>query len=112
MNSQRGSFAAGASVLVFLLSLSLLAPSASALSLGLLVAKDHYETTTANVPITVNVLAGDSCILRGLPCPGGMKVVSVSKPSHGTAVINPDYKVTYTPVLGFVGSDSFTYTAT
>ena len=113
MNARRGSYAAGTSVLLFLLSFSLLARPASA-ALGLLNAVDHNATTTANVPVTVDVLAGDSCVLNGLPCVGGMKVVSVGPSSHGdpvTPVINPDYTVTYTPTLGYVGSDSFTYTA-
>jgi hypothetical protein len=36
-------------------------------------------------------------------------VLSVSKPAHGTARLNPDGTVTYTPVSGFAGVDSFTY---
>src|SRR6266480_1520188 len=111
MKARRGSYAAGASVLLFLLSISFIAPPASALTLGLLNAVDHSATTTANVPVTVNVLAGDSCILNGLPCPG-MKTASAGPAGHGTVVVNSDNTVTYTPTLGFVGTDSFPYTAT
>jgi len=67
MNARRRSYAAGASVLLFLLSISFIAPPASAA--GGITAVDHNATTTANVPVIVDVLAGDSCILNGLPCP-------------------------------------------
>src|SRR6266550_2054995 len=105
MIPHRGSCAAGATILLFLLSLSFIAPPASALTLDLLVANDHNATTTANVPVTVNVLAGDSCVLNGLPCLG-MKTASAGPAGHGTVVVNSDNTVTYTPTLGFVGTDS------
>lgn len=41
--------------------------------------------------------------------PGGVRILSVSQPAHGTAVNHRSY-VTYTPETGYVGSDSFTYT--
>ncbi|WP_018334775.1 cadherin-like domain-containing protein [Actinomycetospora chiangmaiensis] len=35
-----------------------------------------------------------------------------SAPAHGTVVLAPDGSYTYTPALGFTGTDRFTYTAT
>src|SRR3989454_1983031 len=74
-------------------------------------ANDDYATTVANVPVTIDVLANDNCILNGLPCLTGSMVQSVTQPSKGVATINPDNTVTYSPNLRFVGTDSFTYTA-
>ena len=37
-------------------------------------------------------------------------VVAVGVPENGTAVINPDGTVTYTPNAGYTGTDTFTYT--
>jgi hypothetical protein len=106
-------YAVGVPALLFLLSFLTFAPSANALSIGGTVVASNYNVTTlANTPVTVNVLADDSCLLNGVPCVGGLEVQSVTQPGHGTAVINPSYTVTYTPVAGFAGSDSFTYTAT
>src|SRR2546427_5692209 len=76
-----------------------------------IVASNYSVSTTENVPVTINVLANDYCLLSGLPCPDGMYVQSVTQPGKGVAVINPDNTVTYTPNKGFIGSDSFTYTA-
>ena len=39
-----------------------------------------------------------------------LTVVATSDPANGTVVINPDGTLTYTPVHGFTGTDSFTYT--
>ena len=76
-----------------------------------IVASNYSVSTTENVPVTINVLANDYCLLSGLPCPDGMYVQSVTQPGKGVAVINKDNTVTYTPNIGFIGSDSFTYTA-
>jgi hypothetical protein len=39
-----------------------------------------------------------------------VSVTSVGSPLHGTAVLNADYSVTYTPTGGYSGPDQFTYT--
>lgn len=39
-----------------------------------------------------------------------LSVIAVSDPAHGTATLNSDGSVTYTPDPGFMGDDSFTYT--
>ena len=60
--------------------------------------------TMAN-PITITVLVNDSD-----PDGDPLTVIAVSTPANGTAVINGDYTVTYTPNAGFFGTDTFTYT--
>jgi len=76
-----------------------------------IVASNYSVSTAENTSVKINVLANDYCLLSGLQCPDGTYVQSVTQPSTGVAVINPDNTVTYTPNNGFVGSDSFTYTA-
>ena len=39
-----------------------------------------------------------------------LTVSAVSDPANGTAVVNPDGTVTYTPDPDFNGTDTFTYT--
>ncbi len=39
-----------------------------------------------------------------------VSITTVSTPGGGTAVLNADYSITYTPAPGFVGDDTFTYT--
>ena len=39
-----------------------------------------------------------------------LTVTLVTGPANGTAVVNPDGTITYTPNTGFTGTDSFTYT--
>lgn len=41
-----------------------------------------------------------------------LEVASITQPSYGSAVLNPDYTVTYTPYPGFYGDDSFNYKVT
>ena len=70
------------------------------------VANNDSASTNEDTPVTINVLANDSD-------PDGdlLGVASVAAPGHGTAVINADKTVTYTPAPSFFGTDSFTYTA-
>jgi VCBS repeat-containing protein len=37
-------------------------------------------------------------------------ISAIGTPSHGRAVLNPDGTITYTPIPGYVGADSFSYT--
>jgi hypothetical protein len=39
-----------------------------------------------------------------------LTVAVASTPMHGTAVVNPDRTITYTPEAGYAGADSFNYT--
>ncbi len=70
------------------------------------VASDDSATTDENTPVTVDVLANDSDVDGDL-----LAVISVAAPANGTAVINPDGTVTYTPDPDYNGPDSFGYTA-
>ncbi|GAA2688081.1 MULTISPECIES: Ig-like domain-containing protein [Actinosynnema] len=63
-------------------------------------------TTTAGVPVTLDVLANDTNA-SGLP----LAVTSVGAPDSGSAVRNPDGTVTFTPAPGASGTRSFTYAA-
>ena len=71
--------------------------------------QDASATTDANVPVAIDVLANDQ-IVGGAPG-DSLYVQSVTTPTSGTAVINADNTVTYSPNLDFSGSDSFQYTA-
>ncbi|WP_345245572.1 Ig-like domain-containing protein, partial [Nibrella saemangeumensis] len=61
-------------------------------------------------PVTVSVLSND---LAGNGQPATLANVTaptiVDQPNNGTAVINPDGTITYTPAPGFAGSDTLTY---
>lgn len=67
-------------------------------------AADDTATTTAGTPVTTAVLTANDH--------GSLTAQSITQPSHGTAVLNPDGTATYTPDAGYSGPDSFTYTAT
>lgn len=71
------------------------------------VAQDDPVTTDEDTPITVSVLDNDSDVDGDT-----ISVLSVSDPSNGTAVLNVDDTVTYTPNQDFHGEDTFTYTIT
>ena len=58
-------------------------------------------TTNANTPVLVPVLGNDTGTQ--------LTVRTVSTPTNGTARINTDRTVTYTPKTGYTGSDAFTY---
>lgn len=58
-----------------------------------------------NTPLVIAVLANDVD-----PEGGALQVVSVGLPDNGSAAVNPDNTVTYTPDQDFVGIDGFAYT--
>jgi gliding motility-associated-like protein len=72
---------------------------------------DDTASTDEDTPVTVDILANDT----GLPNDG---TLTVTDPTNGTIVINDggtpedpsDDTVTYTPVTGFNGTDTFEYT--
>ena len=75
-------------------------------------ANNDSATTLTNTPVSVNILANDTkngvppvdvADLQGLP-------TITLPPSNGTATVNLDGTVTYTPNPGFVGPDYFDYT--
>jgi hypothetical protein len=74
------------------------------------VAVDDFATTPENTPVAINVTANDYD-LNGNDTIDVTTVTIVSDPSHGGASVNATTGiVTYTPILGYHGFDSFTYT--
>jgi hypothetical protein len=69
-------------------------------------AGDDGASTTQGAAVVIAVLANDSD-----PDGDPLTVTALTQPANGTAVLNPDGTVTYTPDPDFVGEDSFTYRA-
>ncbi|MFC2160761.1 C45 family autoproteolytic acyltransferase/hydrolase [Acidobacteriota bacterium] len=69
------------------------------------VAKNDTDDTTKNIPVTTDVLANDSD-----PNNDPLTVYSLTQPANGFAVNNGNGTITYTPILDFVGEDSYFYT--
>ena len=65
---------------------------------------DDSASTNEGNPVTVNVLAND--------VGEGLDVTTATDPPNGTAVVNGNNTITYTPDASFVGTDSFDYTIT
>ncbi|MEP5566377.1 MAG: retention module-containing protein, partial [Halioglobus sp.] len=65
---------------------------------------DDSAQTDAGDPVTIVVENNDIFF-------EGEDVISITQPENGTAVLNSDDTVTYTPDEGFSGTDTFTYTA-
>ncbi|TZF84988.1 tandem-95 repeat protein [Pedobacter sp. BS3] len=71
-------------------------------------AVNDSKTTLVNTPVVIDVTANDTDT-DGTP--DKTTVTVVTQPAHGTAAVNPvTGEVTYTPVNGYSGPDSFTYT--
>lgn len=68
------------------------------------VANDDATQTEEDRPVELMVLANDT------DAHGDRLSVIVDAPAHGTAVLNVDGSITYTPTINFDGIDSFTYT--
>ncbi|XOF33552.1 MAG: CARDB domain-containing protein [Candidatus Electrothrix sp. YB6] len=68
-------------------------------------AVDDAAVTEEDIAALIDVLANDNP-----PTGETLDVTDISDPANGTAMINGDDTITYTPDLGFTGSDSFTYT--
>jgi len=66
---------------------------------------DTGITTDEDTPVVITVLFNDND-----PDGDTLSVTAVSAPGHGTAVINADNTVTYTPAATYHGDDTFTYT--
>ena len=70
------------------------------------IANNDTSTTEEGAPVDIAILPND------FDPDGDMITVtpgSVTDPTNGTAVLNPDGTVTYTPDPGFTGEDTFTY---
>jgi uncharacterized protein YjdB len=68
------------------------------------VAGDDTDSTTEDTPVTTDVLANDSDIEND-----PLSVTIASQPTNGSASVNGDETVTYSPNGDFAGEDSFTY---
>jgi len=69
------------------------------------IANNDSATTTDIQPVTINVLANDSDPDNDL-----LTIDNFTNPTIGNLVRNNDNTFTYTPQIGFSGTDSFTYT--
>ena len=66
------------------------------------VAVNDSASTPRNTPVTIDVLSNDT--------PNGATTPNVvTVPQNGTAVVNPDGTIEYTPHTGFKGVDTFVY---
>ena len=70
------------------------------------VAANDSALTRSDKPVTINVLGNDSDVDGSLDA---SRVAIVSAPSNGTAVVNPNGTITYTPGTT-LGNNTFTYT--
>jgi subtilisin family serine protease len=68
------------------------------------VAGDDNATTLIDTGVTIDVLANDTDVDGDT-----LSVSGVGAPANGTASIEPDGRITYTPGPGFAGGDSFDY---
>jgi VCBS repeat-containing protein len=69
------------------------------------VANDDSATTDEDTSAIIDVLTNDTD-----PDGDSLTVTNLIQPANGTAFINGDDTVTYTPNLNFNGTDTFTYT--
>jgi hypothetical protein len=68
-------------------------------------ARDDSATTPIGTPVDIPVLANDSDIDGD-----SLAVAAVTQPLHGSAAINANNTVRYTPSAGYTGPDAFSYT--
>jgi Big-like domain-containing protein len=68
------------------------------------IANNDSASTTKGVPVTFDILANDSCVGS---CDPASLVITAGK---GSVVNAGGGKVTYTPALNYVGTDTFSYT--
>jgi gliding motility-associated-like protein len=69
------------------------------------IARDDYDTTDLNTPTMVIVKANDSD-----PVGLGLTVSISARPKKGTAILNDNGTITYTPNTSSTGNDTLTYT--
>ena len=73
------------------------------------VVNNDVAATKIATPVTTNVLSNDKKSNINTQLDTTSLKVSTA-PLHGTAIVNADGTITYTPVAGFVGTDSLVYT--
>lgn len=67
-------------------------------------AVEDWDTTAQDEPVVVDVLANDL-----VPCDSLMSMEIITDAANGSAVVNSDWTITYTPAMGWCGTDSFQY---
>lgn len=67
---------------------------------------DDSATTKTGTAVSIDEMANDSDADGSLD---GQSLSIVDAPVHGTAVINEDGTITYTPASGWTGTETFTY---
>lgn len=65
--------------------------------------------TNQSVSTVINVLANDTDAQGNINA-ASVKIVAGSGPANGSVAVDPTGAVTYAPNIGFVGTDSFSYT--
>ncbi|MBU2982517.1 tandem-95 repeat protein [Lentibacter algarum] len=71
------------------------------------IAGDDSDTTDLEMPVVIDVLGNDSD-----PEGEALTVTGTTEPANGSAVVNANGTITYTPADGFTGTDTFDYTVT
>ena len=64
-------------------------------------------TTSPDLAVKIDVLENDAPNSELALDPDSLAIVT--DPAHGSALVNADHTVTYTPAAGFSGTDTFTY---
>ncbi|WP_316736794.1 Calx-beta domain-containing protein [Pedobacter aquatilis] len=70
------------------------------------VAVDDVAKMPVNSPVTINILGNDN---PGNSSFDRLTIEITSQPRNGTVRVNADGTITYTPNVGFVGDDTFSY---
>lgn len=68
------------------------------------VATDDEASTNEDSTLTLDVLDNDSDVDGD-----SLSVVSITQPGNGSAVLNSDNTISYTPKTNFTGTDTLTY---
>lgn len=71
------------------------------------IANDDTASTLSTLPVSINVIENDTDVDGVIV---GSTVSVLTQPGNGSVVNNFDGTLTYTPVAGFSGTDSFSYT--
>ena len=68
-------------------------------------AADDVKSTNEDTPTTISVLSNDTDVDGD-----ALTVTGTTTPANGTAVMNGDGTITYTPIVNYHGQDTFDYT--
>jgi hypothetical protein len=74
----------------------------------LIFANDDMSWTVLGTPVNIQILNNDFPFLCAIN-PSSVTTSGLKQPSHGTAVVNPDGSITYTPNYGWLGVDTLEY---